>query len=51
MSPHEMEHFNAISGTLACMLAECGFAEAARACERTNPSVATMLARLNRWLP
>lgn len=51
MSPHEMAHFKAIRGKLACLLAECGFAEAARSCERTNPSVAAMLARLNRRIP
>lgn len=51
MSPHERAHFNAISGKLACLLAECGFAEAARSCERANPSVAAMLARLNRRIP
>ncbi|MCX6971774.1 MAG: hypothetical protein NTV93_16695 [Verrucomicrobia bacterium] len=27
MSPHEMEHFNAIRSKLACLLKECGFAE------------------------
>jgi 2-dehydro-3-deoxy-D-pentonate aldolase len=51
MSPHEMAHFNSISSKLACLLAECGFAEAARACERPNTSVAAMLARLNRRIP
>jgi dihydrodipicolinate synthase/N-acetylneuraminate lyase len=51
MSPHEMAHFHAISSKLACLLAECGFAEAARSCERANPSVAAMLARLNRRIP
>jgi 4-hydroxy-tetrahydrodipicolinate synthase len=51
MSPREMEHFRAIRGKLACLLADCGFAEAARACERPNSSVAAMLERLNRRMP
>jgi dihydrodipicolinate synthase/N-acetylneuraminate lyase len=51
MSPQEMEHFRAIRGKLACLLADCGFAEAARACERPGASVAAMLERLNRRIP
>lgn len=40
MSPHEVEHFNAIRAKLACLLSECGFAEAAHACGRgeTEPA-------------
>ncbi len=32
MSPGELEHFGAIREKLACLLAECGFGEAARHC-------------------
>jgi len=32
MSPREREHFNAIREKLACLLAECGYSEAARHC-------------------
>jgi 4-hydroxy-tetrahydrodipicolinate synthase len=51
MSPHEMEHFNAISTKLACLLAECGFAEAAKSCQAAKPDIAAMIARLNQRLP
>ncbi len=33
MGEHELGHFNRIRGKLACLLAECGFDEAAHACE------------------
>lgn len=51
MSPYEMEHFNAISTKLACLLSECGFAEAAAKCRAGKPDVMAMLARINRRLP
>jgi 4-hydroxy-tetrahydrodipicolinate synthase len=34
MAPGEMEHFLSIRTKLACLLADCGFAEAAAHCER-----------------
>ena len=51
MSPFEMEHFNAIRSRLECLLAECGFNEAAAACQKQNQSVAAMLARINKRIP
>jgi dihydrodipicolinate synthase/N-acetylneuraminate lyase len=51
MSPHEMEHFNAISAKLACLLSECGFSEAAKSCQAAKPDVAAMLARINKRIP
>lgn len=51
MSPHEMEHFNAISTKLACLLAECGFQEAAKSCQAAKPDIAAMLARINKRVP
>jgi 4-hydroxy-tetrahydrodipicolinate synthase len=51
MSSHEMEHFNAISAKLACLLSECGFTEAADRCRAGRPDVSSMLARLNQRLP
>ena len=47
MSPHEREHCDAIRGKLACLLAECGYAEAARECElfrSTRPAETRMSA-------
>lgn len=36
MSPAEMQHFDAIRSKLACLLAECGFQEAAAHCTRDS---------------
>ncbi len=36
MSPTERVHFSSISGKLACLLADCGFAEAAAHCSRNS---------------
>jgi 4-hydroxy-tetrahydrodipicolinate synthase len=51
MSPHEMEHFNAISTKLACLLKECGFAEAADSCQTSSAKVDSMLDRIRKRLP
>ncbi len=51
MSPHEMEHFNAIRGKLACLLKECGFAEAADSCQNSSAKVDSMLDRIRKRLP
>ncbi len=51
MSPHEMEHFNAIRNKLACLLKECGFAEAANSCQASPSKVDSMLERLRKRLP
>ena len=49
MSPHEMEHFNAIRSKLACLLKECGFAEAADS--TSSSKVDSMLERIRKRLP
>jgi dihydrodipicolinate synthase/N-acetylneuraminate lyase len=51
MSPHEMEHFNAIRSKLACLLKECGFAEAAESCQASSAKVDVMLDRIRKRLP
>ena len=51
MSPHEMEHFNAIRSKLACLLKECGFAEAADSCQTSSSKVDSMLERIRKRLP
>ena len=51
MSPHEMEHFNAIRTKLACLLKECGFAEAASSCQSSSAKVDSMLDRIRKRLP
>jgi len=51
MSPHEMEHFNAIRNKLACLLKECGFADAANPCQTSSSKVDFMLERLRKRLP
>jgi len=51
MSPHEMEHFNAIRSKLACLLKECGFAEAADSCQTSSAKVDSMLDRIRKRLP
>ena len=51
MSPHEMEHFNAIRSKLACLLKECGFAEAADSCQTSSAKVDSMLERIRKRLP
>ena len=51
MSPHEMEHFNAIRSKLACLLKECGFAEAADSCQSSSAKVDSMLERIRKRLP
>jgi len=51
MSPHEMEHFNAIRTKLACLLKECGFAEAADSCQTSSAKVDSMLERIRKRLP
>jgi len=51
MSPHEMEHFNAMRNKLACLLKECGFAEAADSCQTSSSKVDFMLERLRKRLP
>jgi 4-hydroxy-tetrahydrodipicolinate synthase len=51
MSPHEMEHFNAIRSKLACLLKECGFAEAADSCQISSSKVDSMLERIRKRLP
>jgi 4-hydroxy-tetrahydrodipicolinate synthase len=51
MSPHEMEHFNAIRTKLACLLKECGFAEAADSCQTSSAKVDSMLDRIRKRLP
>lgn len=40
ISPGEMEHFLSIRSKLACLLADCGFAEAASHCRRPSHSAA-----------
>lgn len=44
MSPHEQAHFDAIRNKLACLLADCGFSEAAAHCKA--PSAAWQAAGL-----
>ena len=51
MSPYEMEHFNAIRSKLACLLKECGFAEAADTCQTSSAKVDSMLERIRKRLP
>ena len=51
MSPHEMEHFNAIRTKLACLLKECGFTEAAASCQTSSARVESMLERIRKRLP
>jgi 4-hydroxy-tetrahydrodipicolinate synthase len=51
MSPHEMEHFNAIRRKLACLLKECGFIEAADSCQTSSAKVDSMLDRIRKRLP
>ena len=51
MSPHEMEHFNAIRTKLACLLKECGFTEAADSCQTSTARVDSMLERIRKRLP
>lgn len=51
MSPGEQEHFQNIRQKLACLLSQCGFAEAAEACTSGNNKVAAMLERLQKRLP
>jgi len=51
MSPHEMEHFNAIRTKLACLLKECGFTEAAASCQSSSARVDSMLERIRKRLP
>ena len=51
MSPYEMEHFNAIRAKLACLLKECGFAEAAASCQTSSAKVNSMLDRIRKRLP
>jgi len=51
MSPHELEHFNTIRAKLACLLAECGFQEAAASCQVAPQKVDAMLERIRRRLP
>jgi hypothetical protein len=46
-----MEHFDAISNKLACLLGECGFQEAAKFCQTPKPDIAAMLARINKRVP
>ena len=51
MSPHELEHFNAIRSKLACLLKECGFSEAADSCQASPATVDLMLDRIRKRLP
>jgi dihydrodipicolinate synthase/N-acetylneuraminate lyase len=51
MSPVEQEHFQNIRQKLACLLAQCGFAEAAEFCTRGNAKVAAMLERIHKRIP
>lgn len=51
MSPDELAHFRAIRSKLSCLLAECGFTEAAHACEASPSSVESMLERIRKRLP
>jgi dihydrodipicolinate synthase/N-acetylneuraminate lyase len=51
MSPAEMGHFRNIRAKLACLLSECGFAEAAAHCSAPRGDVAAMLDRINRRIP
>jgi 4-hydroxy-tetrahydrodipicolinate synthase len=41
LSPREQVDLEAIRGKIACILAECGYAEAARECELRRSSAAT----------
>ena len=38
LSPHEQSDLEDIRGKIACILADCGFSEAASACHRPGPS-------------
>jgi dihydrodipicolinate synthase/N-acetylneuraminate lyase len=51
MSPHEMEHFNAIRSKLACLLKDCGFHDAAGSCQNSAARVDSMLDRIRKRLP
>jgi 2-dehydro-3-deoxy-D-pentonate aldolase len=51
MSPLEQDHFQSIRQKLACLLAQCGFTEAAEACTCGSTSVAAMLERIQKRLP
>ncbi len=51
MSPLEMRHFNDMRTKLACLLAECGFAEASAFCQETRLSLNSMLEKLRQRLP
>jgi len=46
-----MEHFNAIRSKLACLLKECGVAEAAASCQTSLSKVDSMLERIRKRLP
>jgi len=51
MSPVEQEHFQNIREKLACLLAQCGFSEAAKFCSQNNSRVSAMIERLHKRLP
>lgn len=51
MSPHEMEHFNAIRNKLACLLRECGFDEVAASCQTSSTKIDSMLDRIRKRIP
>lgn len=51
LSKREKVDLGELQSRIACILAECGFQEAAGACQCPQPRVAAMLERLNKKLP
>lgn len=52
LSAHESQHLEFIRGKLACLLEQCGYQEAAAACERERSGqLQVMLDRINKRLP